>query len=214
MLILLPTITNKLRAEWQGPYRITKRVGEVDYQIHLLDRRKKNRIYHVNMLRKWHAYDPSASAYFSDEVLEAKEGDIPVWDDGQPSTIDDVNVAKRLSEDQRTELRRLLEEFADVFQNKPGRTSVNEHHIGTGLAQPVRLPPYRLPHAYHEAVKKELQEMLSSGIIEPSSSEWSAPIVLVKKKDGSIRLCVDYRRLNQVSRSDAYPMPRVDDLID
>ena len=61
-----------------------------------------------------------------------------------------------------------------------------EHHIGTGLDQPVRLPPYRLPHAYREAVKKELQEMLSSGIIEPSSSEWSAPIVLVKKKDGSI----------------------------
>ena len=136
-----------------------------------------------------------------------------MWDDNQTSTIDDAIVAKRLSESQRTELRSLLEDFADVFQNEPGRTSVIEHHIETGLAQPVRLPPYRLPHAYRDAVK-ELWEMLSSGIIEPSTSEWSAPIVLVKKKDGSMRLCVDYRRLNQVWRSDAYPMPRVDDLID
>ena len=160
------------------------------------------------MLRKWHAHAPGASAYFCDEVQESKKDDIPVWDDDQTSTIDDAMVANGLGENQITELWRLLEEFADVFQNVPGRTSV------AGLAQPVRLPPYRLPHAYRDAVKKELQEMLSSGIIEPSTSEWSAPIVLVKKKDGSMRLCVDYRRFNQISKSDAYPMPRVDDLID
>ena len=67
VLILLPTTANKLAAEWQGPYRITKRVGEVDYKIHLHDRKKKNRVYHVNMLRKWHAHDPGVSAYFCDE---------------------------------------------------------------------------------------------------------------------------------------------------
>ena len=82
------------------------------------------------------------------------------------------------------------------------------------MAHSVRLPPYRLPQTYRELVQKEIQEMLEQDVIEPSSSEWAAPIVLVKKKDGSLRLCVDYRQLNSVSRTDAYPMPRIDDMID
>ena len=89
-----------------------------------------------------------------------------------------------------------------------------EHHIETGDSSPIRLTPYRLPHAYRETVRKELEEMQMQGIIEPSNSEWAAPIVIVKKKDRAIRLGVDYRRLNALSCVDAYPMPRIDDLID
>ena len=68
--------------------------------------------------------------------------------------------------------------------------------------------------AYRDIVKTELEEMEKDGIIERSASEWAFPIVLVKKKDGSLRMCVDYRRLNAISDTDAYPMPRVDDMID
>ena len=81
----------------------------------------------------------------------------------------------------------------------------------TGPARPVRQPPYRLPHAYRHEVLKELEEMEESGVIE---SEWASPMVLVKKKDGSLRMCVDYRRLNSVSQADAYRMPCIDELID
>ena len=87
-----------------------------------------------------------------------------------------------------------------------------EHKIDTGSACPVRLPPYRLPHAYRSDIHQELQEMLAQ-IIKPSTSEWAAPIVLVKK-DGSLRLCVDYHRRNSASLTDAYPMPRIDNMID
>lgn len=124
------------------------------------------------------------------------------------------NRQEQLLDVQRMELKALLGEFSEVIQDRPGQTTLAEHNIECGTARPVRLLPYRLPHAYRETDRQEIHEMLEQGIIEPSSSEWSSPIVLVKKKDGSIRLCVDYRRLNSVSEMDAYPMPRVDDLVD
>ena len=94
-----------------------------------------------------------------------------------------------------------------MLQDKLGRIIIVEHTINTGMANPVRLPPYRVPHAYREMVESELKEMLDSGVIEPSVSQWSASMVLVKKKDGSLRIC-------SVSQVDAYPMPRVDELLD
>ena len=186
VLILLPTTANKLAAEWQGPYRIVKRVGEVDYVVHMHDRRKKIRLFHVNMLRKWQVHEPTDTGYWCEEVLETRDDDLPVWGGNDGSTFTEARLAGRLRQDQRATLQGVLEVFSDVFQDKPGRTSVTEHVIETGSAQPVRLPQYRLPHAYRQAVKDELEEMISSGINEPATSQWSSPIVLVKKRDGSL----------------------------
>ncbi len=78
------------------------------------------------------------------------------------------------------------------------------------LQKPIRQRPYKIPRAYQVQVEKEMQEMLEQGIIEPSQSEWTSPIVVVKKKDGDIRICIHYRKLNAVTKRDAYPMPRID----
>ena len=123
-------------------------------------------------------------------------------------------INTQLTADQQQEMERIVSEFKHVFDTKPGMTRLTEHRIQTGSAKPVRQTPYRLPHAYRETVQKGLAEMEKDGIIEPSTSEWASPIVLVPKKDGSLRMCVDYRRLNSVSEADAYPIPRIDDLID
>lgn len=80
-------------------------------------------------------------------------------------------------------------------------------------AQTIRLPPYPLPHAYHNIAKSELDEIEREGIIKHPSSEWAFPIVLVKK-DGSLHMCIDYRHLNAIADANAYPMPHMDDMID
>ena len=123
-------------------------------------------------------------------------------------------MGAQLTEQQRGELTELLQRHRQTLTKTPGCTNITEHSIETGDSAAIRLPPYRLPHAYHELVQWELAEMRRQGIIEPAISDWAAPIVIVKKKDGTIRLCVDYRRMNALSRVDSYPMPRIDEMID
>lgn len=88
------------------------------------------------------------------------------------------------------------------------------HKIETGNAPPIRTQPRRLPIGKKKLEHEEIKKMLNNGIIEPSKSAWSSAIVLVPKKDGSTRFCVDYRKLNEVTIKDAYPLPRVDDCLD
>ena len=213
VLVLLPTAASKLLAQWQGPYQVVKRLGKVSYLVDMHDKRKRRRVFHVNMLKEFQIRKPLESSFLveAEPADDIDEADVLLWDDspeGKPT------IGGQLRDSQKQQLQKVLKEFSDVLRNEPGRTDLAEHKIDTGCANPVRLPPYRLPYAYRETVQSELKEMLERGIIEKSSSEWAAPIVLVKKKDGSIRMCVDYRRLNSVSREDAYPMPRIDDLID
>ena len=145
--------------------------------------------------------------------MEAPEEteDIPFWNNRGDGT---VKVGSHLTQTQVQQLHTLLKEYDSVFQDLPGHTTLVEHHIHTDQGAPVRLPPYRIPQAFKEEVQKELKEMLEHGTIEPSTSDWASPMVTVQKKDKSLRLCVDYRRLNARSKGDAYPMPRVEDLID
>lgn len=92
--------------------------------------------------------------------------------------------------------------------------TVAEHHINTENHQPVRSAPYRVSPKEREAIRNQVDEMLQAGIIEPSSSPWSSPVVMVPKKNGELRFCIDYRRLNAVTVRDAYPLPRIDDILD
>ena len=94
-----------------------------------------------------------------------------------------------------------------------GTTDVT-HSIDTGDHPPIKQPPRRIPYALRQTVDEMVDDMLRQEVIQPTSSPWGSPVVLVKKKDGSLRFCVDYRRLNSVTKRDVYPLPRVDDILE
>ena len=80
--------------------------------------------------------------------------------------------------------------------------------------EPISIPPYRMAPVELRQLKAQLEELLSKGFIQPSISPWGALVLFVKKKDGSLRLCIDYRQLNKVTIHNQYPLPRFDELFD
>lgn len=122
-----------------------------------------------------------------------------------------------LDSTQRKQLLNLLHAFRSSFdcQQAPlGRTSTVVHHIDTGTHAPLRQRPYRVSASERGIINEHVEDMLQRDVIRPSQSPWSSPVVLVTKKDGSLRFCVDYRRLNKITRKDVYPLPRIDDALD
>lgn len=91
---------------------------------------------------------------------------------------------------------------------------MTQHQIDTGSARPIKMHPRRVPLHLQQEVVDHIKQMLDNDIIRPSCSPWAAPVVPVRKKDGSLRFCVDYRKLNEVTVKDAYPLLRIDDALD
>ena len=123
-------------------------------------------------------------------------------------------ISPHLNEKDRIKLAQLLSEFSDVFDDKLDTCNVTSHKINTGRSTPIKQRPRRLPYAYRYEADQQIQEMLANGIITPSVSPWSSPIVLVRKKNGDLRFCVDYRKLNQITVNDSHPLPLISDLLD
>jgi hypothetical protein len=137
-----------------------------------------------------------------------------VWQE----TLKEVDFSETaLNKEQQRELIDILAKNRDLFAvnpKSPGTTTVVEHHIDTQGHPPINQPPYRQSFANAAICTKEVRMMLENDIIRPSSSPWASPIVLVTKKDGSIRFCVDYRKLNAITKGDVYPLPRIDETLD
>lgn len=114
---------------------------------------------------------------------------------------------------QRARLEELISEFEDVFSSSVEPTPFAEHHINVTDDTPIAVPPYRISPARKEQLKQELEKMIAADVIEECESPYAAPVVMVPKKDRTMRICIDYRRLNQATVPDRYPLPRIDELL-
>ncbi len=115
------------------------------------------------------------------------------------------------------ELNKLLRKYREIFlksDNDYGYTQAVMHDIPTGDAPPIKQRHRRVPPQVFQEFRKHVQDLVCQGILKKSSSPWASPAVIVKKKDGRVRFCCDYRRLNQVTCKDAYPLPRVEESLD
>ncbi|XP_014857306.1 PREDICTED: uncharacterized protein LOC106926725 [Poecilia mexicana] len=210
VLLLLPTSDNKLLTKWHGPYEITKQVSKVVYELYMPERAKKHQTFHVNLLKEFHSQQEPVHQ----ELFVRAVKDEEVTEKFFPTNMSDCALVdiSHLSPTEQEKVKPLLD--PQLFQEVPGFTSLVQHKIRVKEDVPSRQKSYRIPERLIPVLEKEIKLMLDLGIIEESSSEWCSPIVLVPKKDGSLRFCIDFRNLNAVSNFDPYPMPRVDDLLE
>jgi hypothetical protein len=148
-----------------------------------------------------------------DYEMESSSGyDTPIRIHLAPLHLRPVERAS-LPEIEKERLNALLDQHVELFAKTGPPTPFAEHQIDTGDSTPIASPPYRLTPGKRQILQVEINAMLEAGIIEECESAWASPAVFVPKPDGSIRVCVDYRRLNAVTKPDMYPLPLMDDLL-
>ncbi|KAL4001114.1 caldesmon [Sarotherodon galilaeus] len=222
VLVLLPTGPSKLLAKWQGPYTVARKTGPVTYEVICPDRHKSKQLLHVNLLKEYHernAPEPGVKRILMVRDVQPEDSGISEVGEVEMSPFRDMpkseDPPEHLTEDQWHQLNEVRQSFPSLYSDKPGRTDAITHNIILKDTKPVRLKPYRIPERMMGPLRKEVQMMLELGVIEPSKSEWSNPIVLVPKKDSpQLRFCSDMRKLNSISCFDSYPMPRIDELLE
>ncbi|XP_064463126.1 uncharacterized protein LOC135374051 [Ornithodoros turicata] len=217
VLRLLPTEANKLTMQWKGPFPIAEKRGAVDYLVDLGHRKK---LFHINLLKKYEerrTAPESTSTPVAMTVLELDESsgdvDIPEFNCKPKETHQDIQVAQTLSQEQKRSLHDVIHRYEKVFSDVPGKTTEIECHLQLNTNRPINVKQYPLPFAVRHTIEDEVKEMLRLGIIEKSKSPYNSPTIIVKKPDGSNRLCIDFRQLNRHLVADAEPIPRADSLL-
>ena len=217
-LLLLPTSSNKLLLQWRGPYKVVGKVSRHNYKLQV---GQKVKTYHANLMKRYversedeatnfveghdHGTEelPSVPGNAMHVVVKSEDDDgvdeIPFPSLEQTESADDVRFGEGVDE--------------DVLSDVPGRTDLISHTIELNSQSHIRSRPYQVPQAVRDTIREEIDTMLRMGVIERSTSPYASPVVIVKKKDGKNRFCIDYRRLNAVTVLDNEPIPNMDELI-
>ena len=200
VLCRIPGMSHKLQESWHGPYPVVEQKNRVDYKVDVGRGRRK--VLHINNLKRFHPREEEVMRLAV--VAEDWEGDVDIGTKTLGVCLDfDTN-----------ELVLMRQEYPEVFSDLPGKTNVCKLRICTADAQPVASPPYRIPDRLKEGVRKEVLKLVEQGIAVPSHSPWASPVVPVPKPDGTVRVCIDFRRLNELTEGDPYYMVTLEEILE
>ena len=239
VLVLFPVVGNPLQAKYTGPYKVVKKISDTNYLVKTPDRRKETQVCHINMLKAYHEKpkpelvtlnnrlgleSPTHSKDCVGQVAEKEEdteSEVKLGNDQQPIKLQNSQILNDLGTKlshlplvQRKELAEVITQYREVFPDVPSKTDLIEHDVDVGDSAPIKQHPYRVSPMKKELLDKEVQYMLENDIIEESQSNWSSPCILVPKHDGGFRFCTDFRKVNDKTKSDSFPIPRIADCID
>ena len=239
VLVLFPVAGNPLQAKYTGPYKVVKKISDTNYLVKTPDRRKETQVCHINMLKAYHEKpkpelvtlnnrlgleSPTHSKDCVGQVAEKEEdteSEVRLGNDQQPIKLQNSQILNDLGTKlshlplvQRKELAEVITQYREVFPDVPSKTNLIEHDVDVGDSAPIKQHPYRVSPMKKELLDKEVQYMLENDIIEESQSNWSSPCILVPKHDGGFRFCTDFRKVNDKTKSDSFPIPRIADCID
>ena len=230
VLVFLRIPGNPLQARYPGPCEVESKVSELDYVVKTPGRKKQTQLCHVNMMKEYVDRNESGTVKPISALASVECNDIHFVNNVDLEIVDCVDDKVKLknsdvlshldkklchlSSHERMEMGNMIHKFEHLFPDVPHKTTLMCHDVDVGDATPIKQHPYRLNPEKAEHLKNEITYMLENDIIEPSCSEWSSPCVLVPKPDKSYRFCTDFRKVNVVTKTDSYPIPRIDDCID
>ena len=226
VLALLPIPSSAFQSKFCGPYVVERKLCETDYVVKTPDRKRKTRVCHVNMLKPYvdrASVAPVAVATVAPAApsLYTPESDGLRVKNSAGARLQNSDVLRdlptflsHLEKGAQADIIALIENNTGLFSDTPSRTTVLAHDVDVRGHSPIKQHAYRVNPTKRELIKKEIDYLLGNNLAIPSSSAWSSPCLLVPKSDGSMRFCTDYRKVNNVTVADSYPLPRMEDCVD
>lgn len=211
VLVCETGLVGKLQPKWVGPGIVKEKKREDSYIIQLPD---GNKWVHANRLRPYVVRANNVGVIFETDDDFGEVWSLPC-DKGKDRVFcKAVDANTQLTRAQGLELDDVVKEFGEIFSDEPGRCKVGSHSIRIQQgAKPAKSYPYKVPMALRDEVDRQVTQLLEWDFIYPVDSAFAHPVVCVAKKDGSVRMCVDYRQLNAITESDSFPMGNVAELL-
>ena len=203
-----PGVTTKLEESWEGPFTITKVNSPLSYGVDFGLRKSPS--VHIQQLKPYHKPVDEIVVGRVTSVLEEDT----LQDDIRNRMTETKVTPTSLTEEQLLQIKQIEDDFSDTLTKIPGCTDQAVFDIDTGTSEPLFQRAYDTPTVLKDHVDKELEWLTEQGYIRPSQSRWASPIVAVKKPDGTARLCVDYCRLNALTKQTPFFMPRIDEVLE